>query len=82
MGSPQAMEPKDWRSNLGVWCAVGDEESVSGMDAARQAPRDGFTASLSSPYRAARSNLETLRPNPARSSTELIPQIHERCAFE
>ncbi len=49
----------DWRCNRGVWCAVGDEESVSGMDAARQAYMDVFTASLRSPYRAARSTLET-----------------------
>ena len=62
-GSPQVISLTDWRCDRGVWCAVGNEESVSGMDAARQAYKDVFTASLSSPYRAARSRTELLPLN-------------------
>ena len=30
-GSPQVISLTDWRCDRGVWCAVGNEESVSGM---------------------------------------------------
>ena len=76
---PQVISRTDWRCNRGVWCAVGDEESVSGMDAARQAPMDGFTASLSSPYRAARSLTKLIPLNPYHKTHTTKPKL-QKCS--